>query len=172
MNLNIEVGDMVTWTNIDGSHNVYGEPDAYPNNPEGFSNSADPIGDLWTWPYTFTIPGVYGYHCTGSFQGQFHSTTQFGTITVLEANSIEERSPWGELSIYPVPAHRVLNVAIATTERLTIEVYSPDGRMVRSAITSGNTPIQLDLSDEATGRYMLRLIDQHVRMTTRAFVKS
>ncbi|HQW07311.1 MAG TPA: hypothetical protein PLV08_01020 [Flavobacteriales bacterium] len=89
MNLNIEVGDMVTWTNIDGSHNVYGEPDAYPNNPEGFSNSADPIGDLWTWPYTFTIPGVYGYHCTGSFQGQFHSTTQFGTITVLEANSIE-----------------------------------------------------------------------------------
>jgi hypothetical protein len=65
-----------------------------------------------------------------------------------------------------------LNVAIATTERLTIEVYSPDGRMVRSAITSGNTLIQLDLSDEATGRYMLRLIDQHVRMTTRAFVKS
>jgi len=168
----IEVGDMVTWTNVGGSHNVYGELDEYPNNPVGFSNGPNPITNPWIFPYTFTVPGVYGYLCTGEFNGMFHSTTQFGTITVIDASSITESSPWGELSLYPVPANKVLNIATNTNERLTLEVVAPDGRLVRTTKTNGNGPTQLDLDELAPGRYVLRLIDTQGRSMARAFVKN
>ena len=38
--LTITLGDMVTWDNIGGIHNVNGTTATYPGNPEGFGNGA------------------------------------------------------------------------------------------------------------------------------------
>ena len=56
MELIINVGDIVLWTNVEGTHNVSGELTLFPNNPEGFSNG-QPAGAPWTFSYTFTLPG-------------------------------------------------------------------------------------------------------------------
>jgi plastocyanin len=36
--ITILVGDIVQWNGVSGTHNVYGELDDFPNNPEGFSS--------------------------------------------------------------------------------------------------------------------------------------
>lgn len=172
MVLMIQAGDEVTWTNVSGSHNVFGALSEFPENPEGFMSNSSTQSGNWVYSHTFNIPGVYNYHCTGSFQGQFHSTTQHGTITVLDANSIEENSPWGELTLYPVPATTVVNLAMESPERLRLELFAPDGRLVNSTTTNATSTIALDLGNEAPGLYLLRLVDDQGRMVTRTFVKN
>ena len=171
MELMIQAGDEVTWTNVSGSHNVFGALSEFPDNPEGFLSNSSTQSGGWVYSHTFNIPGVYNYHCTGSFQGQLHSTTQHGMITVLDANSIQETSPWGELNLYPVPVTTVLNVGMESTERLTLELFAPDGRLVRTTTTNMAATTVMDMSNEAPGLYMLRMVDQQGRMVTRAFVK-
>lgn len=60
--LTIAPGDIVTWTNLGGFHNVNGSTDAYPDNPEGFSNGSASSA-AWTFEYTFDVPGTYQYQC-------------------------------------------------------------------------------------------------------------
>ena len=60
--ITIQVGESVRWVNMGGFHNVNGSLDAYPSNPEGFANGAA-SGANWTFDHTFTIPGLYDYHC-------------------------------------------------------------------------------------------------------------
>lgn len=76
--ITITVGDDVEWTNVNGFHNVNGSLAAYPSNPEGFiSGAAAPAP--WTFRHTFTVPGVYDYHCD-PHQG----LGMVGTVTVVE----------------------------------------------------------------------------------------
>ncbi|MGV3636369.1 MAG: cupredoxin domain-containing protein, partial [Flavobacteriales bacterium] len=107
--LNIQVGDIVTWENQSGTHNVNGTSFFFPANPEGFTNG-DPSEDEWTYSYTFTIPGVYEYMCTT----EGHSATQTGRIIVAEANSVAE-----DISEPPL----VLSPTLAT-DHIFIEVGS------------------------------------------------
>lgn len=74
--LTINVGDMVTWNNTGGTHNVNGTLAAYPGNPEGFGNGAAAPAP-WSYSFTFTQPGTYEYHCD-PHQG----LGMTGTITV------------------------------------------------------------------------------------------
>lgn len=60
--ITIQLGETVRWENTGGSHNVNGGLDVYPGNPEGVFSGA-PAAAPWTWDYTFTLPGVYDYHC-------------------------------------------------------------------------------------------------------------
>lgn len=169
MELVIDVGDIVRWTNISGSHNVFGQLSTFPDNPEGFGNNANPVSAPWVWSHTFTIPGVYDYECTGSFQGQFHSTTQFGTITVVDPSSVKEESPWGGVKLYPVPANETLNVSTGTSDPLRMELIAPDGRSVHKS--AGTGLMTLDLSGLPDGLYLLRLSDAKGRLFSRPFVK-
>tara|TARA_Y100000739_G_scaffold216959_1_gene212961 strand:+ start:9 stop:614 length:606 start_codon:yes stop_codon:yes gene_type:complete len=75
--INITVGDTVVWENVQGTHNVNGNTQTFPNNPESFQ-SGSPQGAPWTYSFVFNTPGVYDYECS---QGN-HSVTQFGTVTV------------------------------------------------------------------------------------------
>ncbi len=103
MELVINVGDIVTWTNVQGSHNVNGQLNLFPNNPQGFG-SGQPAGAPWVYSHTFTLPGEYLYHCTVTFQGQAHSTTQHGMITVVQPQSVTERNGAG--CVDPLPRSR------------------------------------------------------------------
>jgi len=60
--ITIQVDESVRWMNVGGFHNVNGTLEAYPDNPEGFGNGAA-SADLWVYDFTFTVPGVYDYHC-------------------------------------------------------------------------------------------------------------
>ena len=74
--LTINVGDTVIWTNTQGSHNVNGTTDDYPNNPESFGNN---VGSGWTYEFVFNTAGSYEYQCDPHVN--FGMT---GTITVNE----------------------------------------------------------------------------------------
>jgi len=73
----IFVGETVEWMNVGGFHNVNGDQSAYPNNPESFGNGAA-SNAAWVFSYTFTIPGVYDYHCDPHL-----GLGMVGTVTVL-----------------------------------------------------------------------------------------
>jgi plastocyanin/DNA/RNA endonuclease YhcR with UshA esterase domain len=60
--LTITAGDTVTWTNIQGSHNVNGSQTAFPSNPESFGNGPA-AGAPWTYAFVFNTPGLYNYRC-------------------------------------------------------------------------------------------------------------
>jgi plastocyanin len=80
----INQGDVVTWTNVGGFHNVNGGLGAFPLNPEGFTSGAAGAG--WTFSKTFTIPGTYGYQCDP------HAPNMAGSITVNGPLPIELKS--------------------------------------------------------------------------------
>jgi len=78
----IMAGDIVTWTNTDGTHNVDGMISTFPSNPESFGNNVG--GPGWTYSHEFNIPGKYDYQCDPHVQ-----YGMVGTITVIEnADSI------------------------------------------------------------------------------------
>ena len=61
-NLTIQQGDTVTWTNIQGFHNVSALLSDYPDNPEEFRNG-NAAGPGWVYSRAFDVPGVYDYRC-------------------------------------------------------------------------------------------------------------
>lgn len=71
LELTIDVGDTVRWTNNSGFHDVVST-----SGPESFS-SGDP-GTNWEYSFTFTTPGTYEYTCTIHFGMD-------GTLIVQEA---------------------------------------------------------------------------------------
>lgn len=81
--LAITVGDMVTWNNTGGIHNVNGTTATYPANPEGFGNGAAAAAP-WSYSFTFTQPGTYEYRCDPHF-----SLGMTGTI-IVEENVVQE----------------------------------------------------------------------------------
>lgn len=165
--LTIDVGDEVVWDNTQGNHNVYGELDIFPNNPAGFS-SGTPAFAPWQFSFTFTVPGVYDYHCT---EGN-HSQTQFGTITVLATPGVEEQTLFGDVSIYPVPAYDQLTVSLGDVRASLFEVLTIDGRRAISTRSFGTDKQVLDLSPLPDGQYFLRITTTNGTVGTVRFNKS
>ena len=165
----INVGDVVIWNCVEGSHNAYGELDVFPNNPEGFG-SGQPQQAPWVYSHTFTIPGTYDFHCTVVFQGMPHSATQFGAVVVLDPNSIDEVSPWGDLQLYPVPATENVTLKIPTTTPLTLTFYNSNGTLQQPRTTIQNGTLQLDVTTWNAGLYMVRLMDDNGAQVVRSFV--
>ena len=52
----VNVGEMVTWNNVSGTHNVHFDDNSFDMPPS-------PIGGAWTAQRTFNTPGVYAYYC-------------------------------------------------------------------------------------------------------------
>jgi plastocyanin len=170
MDLVINVGDIVLWTNVLGQHNIYGGLDMFPDNPEAFS-SGQPEPAPWTYSHTFNIPGVYGYHCTQTFNGQSHSTTQHGTINVVSTESISERTAMGTLLIYPVPATNDLMVTVDGGVMRTLEIMSLDGRLLHKQAVNGSALAKADVSGLPAGRFLMRLTSTSGFQVVRPFVK-
>ena len=95
----IEVGDTVEWTWTDNlPHTVTSLPSA----TESF-DSGTLTGNGTTYAYTFTVEGVNPYDCV------IHPATMFGTITVEEALSIEDKFAIN-VNYYPNPVSDKLTV--------------------------------------------------------------
>lgn len=166
-NLTISIGDIVRWTNVSGSHSANGSLTEFPSNPAGFS-SGSPQSGSWSWQFTFTVPGIYNYHCTQDG----HAATQFGQIIVLNNVGVAEVAEADQrMSVYPVPA----------TDRLTIEAKGIDLRTARIIDLDGSTVMPLtvnasgrtdaDISSLAAGKYFVLFTDTEGKVSTKPFAK-
>ncbi|HET9316448.1 MAG TPA: plastocyanin/azurin family copper-binding protein [Vicinamibacteria bacterium] len=73
--ITIRVGDTVQWNNVAGIHNVNSDT-------PGLFRSGDPAAAPWSYTFTFTTVGTFGYHCEphGS-----PGNGMFGTVVVLDS---------------------------------------------------------------------------------------
>jgi plastocyanin len=165
--LTIDIGDEVVWDNTQGKHNVYGELDIFPNNPEGFSSGL-PAFAPWTFSHTFSTPGVYNYHCT---QGT-HSNTQFGTITVVNPNSIDESNLFSELQLYPVPSNDLVTMDLGNVIPKSVEVFTVEGRTVTSVQVSNASKQSIDIAHLEPGHYLLRIVTTDGEVGTVRFARA
>lgn len=164
--LTIDVGDIVRWTNVSGTHNITGTAEFFPNNPESFS-SGDAANGAWSFQYTFTIPGVYTYHCTQDG----HAATQTGTITVLNTTGVSTVYAADEVSLYPNPANNTLIVDLGDTRIERVSVITLDGRRVITRNGGFAGRMEIDVAQLAPGNYFLVLSDQDGRVSSKPFAK-
>jgi plastocyanin len=165
--LNIQVGDIVTWENASGTHNVNGTSFFFPENPEGFTNG-DPSDDDWTYSYTFAIPGVYEYMCTT----EGHSATQMGRIIVADANSVQEGVAEAPLVLSPSLAADHIYVEVGNRTIARYEVVGLDGRVVISQAGATGRMARITVAALPKGNYLVRVVEANGNSTTLRFSKS
>jgi plastocyanin len=81
--ITIRVGDTVTWNNVEGFHNVVSDT-------PGIFTSGDPAVAPWTYSFTFTTAGTFGYHCDP------HIGLMVGTVVVLDSIELAHGSDMTE----------------------------------------------------------------------------
>jgi plastocyanin len=147
--ITINQGDIVEWTNVQGTHAIDGTTNSFPNNPESFTSGNAGMG--WVYSHTFNVPGFYDYDCpVGN-----HALTQFGTITVLATNNIAEATAENAMVVYPNPTNGELFI----TSDLPVQTYAVtnlDGKLVlaeENAI-SGN---KIQLNGLSAGFYLVKI---------------
>ena len=94
----IQVGDKVTWKNVDGTHNVVSDDDLFSS---GFVQPPD--GPVWPFKFTFNSTGTFGYYC--SIHGNTGGVGQSGIIFVRPAHPANEiayeKSAWDFHAVVP-----------------------------------------------------------------------
>lgn len=167
-NLTIAVGDQVRWSNVSGTHNVNGQLDQFPSNPEGFTNG-DPAGMNWSYQFTFTIPGVYNYHC----DSEGHAATQFGSITVVADNTnVDEQAEDAEsIRIFPSPATEQLTVDLGPQTVQSVRVVNLNGETVSSHGVNASGMLTIDVSALPAANYFVLITEQSGRMRSLPFGK-
>ena len=150
--LTIEPGDTVEWTWIDGlQHNVVSETSAQ----ESF-NSGLIQGQGSTWSYTFTQVGINDYVCTP------HSSSMFGTITVEEALSTDEKF-----------AKNLMFSLNQSTERLFVQSLIPMDELVvynllgvpQIRLLVRDQYAEVDMSALNTGVYLVNASSENAQTT-------
>ena len=162
----IQEGDLVHWEAVSGTHNVYGQLDEFPTNPEGFDS--DSAVSNMDFIYTFTIPGFYMYHCTQDG----HAVTQHGTITVIGSSGIVPLPPRPLFSLFPVPADDQVMISFDGCRGATsAEVVTSSGRTVRIQEVRDNSVNTIDLAGLSGGQYYMIVHGAYGRSAIKAFVK-
>ncbi|NDA07744.1 MAG: hypothetical protein EBZ21_08335, partial [Flavobacteriia bacterium] len=108
--LAIAVGDTVTWTQVNGVHNVNGSTSTFASNPASFGNGAA-AGGTWTYQYVFTVPGSYQYQCDP------HASFMTGSITVTAAAT----------SVTPCTEFFISEYVEGSSNNKALEIYNPTG---------------------------------------------
>ncbi|MCB9184638.1 MAG: T9SS type A sorting domain-containing protein [Flavobacteriales bacterium] len=166
-NLTITVGDMVRWSNVNGTHNVNGGLDQFPGNPQAFS-SGDPASMSWSYQFTFTIPGVYNYHC----DSEGHASTQFGSITVVEDNThVAETEGADAIRVFPSPANEQLTIDLGSRAAQSVRVVNLSGETVATHGGNASGMVTIDISALPAANYFVLITDTAGRMRSVPFGK-
>ncbi|MCH2198062.1 MAG: T9SS type A sorting domain-containing protein [Flavobacteriales bacterium] len=157
--ITIDQGDIVMWVCSEGFHSVTTEAGA----PESFNFG--PQSAPWEFEFTFDVPGDYDYSCTVGN----HAATQFGTITVLEVQSVTATPTAEGFSFYPNPAGDVVTIQ-GIQPGATLNLLNIAGEAVASF---GSTGVQLtiNLSELPSGLYFLEMRDGEVIRRERLIIR-
>jgi plastocyanin len=150
--LTIEPGDTVEWTWVDNlQHNVASTSSAQ----ESF-NSGLIQGQGSTWSYTFTEVGVNEYVCTP------HSSSMFGTITVEEALSIDDKFARNLLFTLSQSTNRLRIQSLMQIDKLVI--YNLLG-VPQIRVNVRDQYAEVDMSSLVSGVYLVKATSQKAQTT-------
>jgi plastocyanin len=150
--LTIEPGDTVEWTWVDNlQHNVASTASAQ----ESF-NSGLIQGQGSTWSYTFTEVGVNDYECTP------HSSSMFGTITVEEALSVDDKFARNLLFTLSQSTNRLRIQSLMQIDELVI--YNLLG-VPQMRVMVRDQYAEVDLSALVSGVYLVKATSQKAQTT-------
>jgi len=150
--LTIEPGDTVEWTWVDNlQHNVASTASAQ----ESF-NSGLIQGQGSTWSYTFTDVGVNEYVCTP------HSSSMFGTITVEEALSIDDKFARNLSFTLSQSTNRLRIQSLMQIEELVI--YNLLG-VPQIRVNVRDQYAEVDMSSLVSGVYLVKATSQKAQTT-------
>ena len=150
--LTIEPGDTVEWTWVDNlQHNVASTSSAQ----ESF-NSGLIQGQGSTWSYTFTEVGVNEYVCTP------HSSSMFGTITVEEALSIDDKFARNLLFTLSQSTNRLRIQSLMQIDELVI--YNLLG-VPQTRVNVRDQYAEVDMSSLVSGVYLVKATSQKAQTT-------
>src|SRR2546423_1074579 len=118
--LTVNVGDTVTWRNIEGTHDTVsgtnGAPDGVWNSNDQYHRFMS-VGD--TFSFTFSRPGSYPYYCTPHWP-----LGMVGTIRVLAPNSpptVSMISP-GDHADFAAPADITIEASASDSDGSVTQV--------------------------------------------------
>ena len=163
----INTGDIVRWSNVSGNHNVNGNISDNPGNPQSFS-SGNAAGGAWNYQFTFTIPGVYHYHCTQDG----HAATQSGAITVLNTTGIARlEDANADVKVFPVPTSNSLFIEPNGVQLRSAAIMSLNGELVLQEGLKNTGRTELNVAQLPAGNYFVLITDANGGVTTKSFSK-
>ena len=149
--ITIDVGDSVTWTWGNGTHNLRST-----GGVENF-DSGYFTGPGAQFTYTFTIPGITTYICDP------HPNSMYGAVTVLGTASTNEINNF-EFEIYPNPVIDIVNLTFENNfeNMFKVEIYDSLGRLsfTQNKSSTGNK-LSLNISELERGIYILKLYNNN-----------
>ena len=170
VNLTIANGDIVKWTNNEGTHSVDGTKATYSSNPVSFSNSSG--GPGWTFSFTFNTDGTYDYECG------VHGSSMKGKITVGNTTGIDDNTTELKLiNAFPNPTNRTLNIPISeqskeNTHTLILTIFSLSGSKIKQEYLDFNNNLQINIEDLGKGIYFYKLTSENRVLAKDKFVKT
>ncbi|MCP4441788.1 MAG: T9SS type A sorting domain-containing protein [Aureispira sp.] len=75
-----------------------------------------------------------------------------------------------DINIYPTPSHDLVNVKLGKQDDYTLEVFNLQGQQLKTESVQQATQHQLDLSELASGQYLLRISNAEA-YTTKQLIK-
>lgn len=163
--IEIQVGDIVRWTNSGGTHNVDGSFESFPDNPAEFG-SGSPSSVLWVYEFTFDEAGFYEFECS-AFD---HADTQFGNITVVDPSLSIEASAVAKLNVYPNPSQDWVIVE-SDQGLLQIDLFTIEMKLVLTNKVQNLETYRLFVGDLEKGVYLARMQFENGYLTKEIIVE-
>lgn len=155
--ITIAVGDIVSWQNTGGGlHDVEADDGSFSSGEASTAN--------WTYEYTFTTAGDFGYYC--SVHGGAGGVGMSGTISVQPATSINYNNTPVEYALgqnYPNPFNpsTTISFSIAEAGFTELKVYNLTGQEVMTLIsenlTGGSYSTKVNSGNLPSGVYIYQL---------------
>jgi plastocyanin len=167
----IMVGDVVTWTWVEGVH-----PTMSDSSPAAWAPFAMDASSR-TFTRTFNTVGIFPYHCTA------HGAPglgQYGSLNVVAATptaTLDARTAGISVNVYPNPSRGQVTVQFEQKQKLSADykfrVSNIIGQEIRTIalkpeLTSAGLPV--DLSDLHAGVYFYSLLVDGKVTTTKRLV--
>lgn len=164
--LEINQGDTVVFVNEQGTHNVNGTQDLFPNNPVSFGNE---LGSGWEYTFVFNTPGDYNYLCDA------HPQIMTASITVFPINSLEESADKGSpIRVYPNPTTDYIVFDFTdlgnSYENTSVTIHNALGAVVAQAKLKSSEKVRFNTSDFETGMYTYRILKAGERVSSGSFM--
>lgn len=164
--INIQVGDTVRWTNVQGNHNVNGNQSVFASNPESFGNAVG--GPGWVYEFVFTIPGTYDYQCD-----PHAGFGMVGDVTVETVTNISETAELSkEVKVYPTPTNATAWIEVDqewTQTASFVSVFDLTGNKVYETQVTEQR-IGIDVSKWAPAVYLVQVNNEVANTETKRLI--